>query len=139
MLDIWPARQAYRNQESSNIGFVGSRENLADSLTGPDIQKAWLALLKTDESYVHRRCDIACEAGTVRNKCHKVFSSSLVQSLARSTLFKEEHRFLEIATKQSYLLDIVNVYLSIGVMKSRREAYLLLGPNKHIVNEEFSP
>ena len=38
MLDIYAALQAYKAQEISNLGFVRSSYNLADSLTKPKVQ-----------------------------------------------------------------------------------------------------
>ena len=44
MLDIHAARQAYRNQEISNIGFVKSSPNIADGLTKAKMRNNLLKL-----------------------------------------------------------------------------------------------
>ena len=47
ILDIYAARQEYKEQEISNIGFVRSSHNFADDLHKPEVQAKLYQLLTT--------------------------------------------------------------------------------------------
>lgn len=60
MIDIYNARQAYQAHEISNIGFALSENNIAEGLTKPKMQAAFLTLLHTGK---HK---VKCEQWIVR-------------------------------------------------------------------------